>query len=52
LHFEITTSPVVLAGEGVPYVIEAFQAVDPQSGVAAQHRQELPREKMLVNFGE
>jgi murein DD-endopeptidase MepM/ murein hydrolase activator NlpD len=51
LHFEVTTSPAALAGEGVPYVFESFQVISEEGGASVTHSTELPLEKMLVNFG-
>jgi hypothetical protein len=49
LHFEVTTSPKLLAGEGVPYVIDRYFFNAPnQTGKA--HRRELPLNDMLVDF--
>jgi hypothetical protein len=50
LHFELTTAPAPLAGEGLPYVITSFQA-RAENGDTVPHTAELPLEKMLVEFG-
>ncbi len=49
LHFEVTTSSRLLAGEGVPYVIDQYRV---HSGnESAQRRRELPLKDMLIDFG-
>lgn len=50
LHFEVTTSPVLIAGDGVPYLIDRYQSSI--SGNAPQTRtDELPLDGMLIDFG-
>ena len=49
LHFEVTTSPNVLTGEGVPYVIDHFRVWTDR--IWQQHSRELPMRDMLVEFG-
>lgn len=49
LHFEITTSPWVLAGEGVPYVIDSYRA-KVGDGPWQTRTGELPLRNMLVEF--
>lgn len=49
LHFEVTTSPKMLAGEGVPYLITHFSTEQPD-GSRKQHHLELPLDQMLVDF--
>jgi len=49
LHFEVTNSPVLLSGEGVPYVFKSFRVTG--GTVPLLHRNELPLEKMVVDFG-
>lgn len=49
LHFEITTSPRVLAGEGVPYVIDTYRA-KVGDGPWQTRTGELPLRNMLVEF--
>ena len=49
LHFEVTTSPEVLRGEGVPYVIDYFRSKS--SGGSWQPRaHELPLDGMNIEF--
>jgi murein DD-endopeptidase MepM/ murein hydrolase activator NlpD len=50
LHFEITTAAATLGGEGVPYVFDSFEVVNGEPGTTVLHREELPLEKMLVDF--
>lgn len=50
LHFEVTTSPKLVAGEGLPYVIDQYDLrVDESSW--QRRKNELPLDKMIVNFG-
>jgi hypothetical protein len=49
LHFEITTSPKLMAGEGLPYLIDYYRA---KTGDAWQTRtHELPLKDMVIDFG-
>lgn len=48
LHFEVTTSPVTIAGEGLPYLLDDYEAV--VNGVAKRRQRELPTEGTIVNF--
>jgi len=48
LHFEVTTSPETLSGEGLPYLLEEYDAVI--NGVAEHRRRELPTRGTIVNF--
>jgi len=50
LHFEVTTSPNTLAGEGVPYVIEQYR-VKTARDIWQTVTRELPMRDMLVDFG-
>ena len=50
LHFEITTSPNTLAGEGVPYVIEQYR-VKSAGDIWQTVTHELPMRDVLVDFG-
>ena len=45
LHFEVTTSPRLLAGEGVPYLIDRYRC----QGALRPH--ELPLDHSVVTFG-
>ena len=48
LHFEVTTSPKLLMGEGVPYVVDHYQL-----GISRTVRHnELPRDEEVVDFGK
>jgi len=48
LHFEVTTSPETLTGEGLPYLLDEFEAV--VNGVAERRKGELPTRGTIVNF--
>jgi hypothetical protein len=50
LHFEVTTSPNVLGGEGVPYLIDHFR-VGSADGSWQPRTQELPLDEMHIDFG-
>jgi hypothetical protein len=50
LHFEITTSPKVLAGEGLPYLIDQYRITN-SNGKTERRTQELPLRDTLVDFG-
>jgi hypothetical protein len=52
LHFEVTTSSKLLAGEGVPYVIDRYSSKSVSDGPAELHARELPLDKSVVTFGE
>lgn len=49
LHFEITNSPKLLAGEGLPYVIDHFR-VKSENGWESRAR-EVPLNDMVIDFG-
>lgn len=49
LHFEVTTSATVLAGEGVPYLIDHYSILTPDK-TREPHSGELPLDGMLVDF--
>jgi murein DD-endopeptidase MepM/ murein hydrolase activator NlpD len=49
LHFEVTNSPRLLDGQGIPYVFRSFRVVSGAEPV--QHRNELPLEKKVIDFG-
>jgi hypothetical protein len=51
LHFEVTTSPKPLVGEGVPYVIDRFRVKNPE-GEWRKYTRELPVKNMIVDFGQ
>lgn len=50
LHFQVTTSPKLLAGEGLPYLIERYRAKS--GGDWQMRRRELPLRDMLIDFGQ
>ena len=52
LHFEVTTSSKLLAGEGVPYLIDSYRLATADRGNLELHTHELPLNKSLVTFGE
>jgi Peptidase family M23 len=49
LHFEVTTSSRLLAGEGVPYLIDRYR-VKAADGSWELRAQELPLKDMLIDF--
>jgi Peptidase family M23 len=50
LHFEVTTSATVLAGEGVPYLIDHYRILT-QNKTWEPRTEELPLDGMRVDFG-
>lgn len=52
LHFEVTTSSKLLAGEGVPYLIDRYSSKTTSDGPAEPHTHELPLDKSVVTLGE
>jgi murein DD-endopeptidase MepM/ murein hydrolase activator NlpD len=50
LHFQVTTSPTLLAGEGVPYLIDRYRAKSAADAWEERTR-ELPLKDMLIDFG-
>ena len=52
LHFEVTTSSKLLAGEGVPYLIDQYSSTSTRDGPAELHTHELPLDKSIVTFGD
>ena len=52
LHFEVTTSSKLLAGEGVPYLIDQYSSKAPSDGHAELHTHELPLDESVVTFKE
>jgi hypothetical protein len=52
LHFEVTTSSKLLAGEGVPYLIDQYSSKSTSDGPAELHTDELPLDKSVVIFEE
>lgn len=49
LHFEVTNSPQLLLGEGIPYVIDYYR-LGYQKGFDDVRSHELPKEKEIVDF--
>ena len=52
LHFEVTTSSKLLAGEGVPYLIDGYRCKSTSDGPAELHIDELPLDHSVITFGE
>jgi hypothetical protein len=52
LHFEVTTSSKLLAGEGVPYLIDRYRCKSASDGAMELHIHELPLDNSVVVFGE
>lgn len=52
LHFEVTTSSKLVAGDGVPYLIDQYSSKSTTDGPAEPHADELPLDKSIVTFGE
>jgi hypothetical protein len=52
LHFEVTTSSNLLAGEGVPYLIDRFRCKRASDGPREIRIRELPLDNSVVAFGE
>jgi hypothetical protein len=50
LHFEVTTSPKLLRGEGVPYVLEHYRINADTNNSITIHEQELPLDVDIVSF--
>jgi hypothetical protein len=51
LHFELTTSPKPLAGEGVPYAINRYRVMTEEK-YGRTSTQELPLRGMVIDFGQ
>jgi hypothetical protein len=51
LHFEVTTSSKLLAGEGVPYLIDQYRCMSASGGPMEQHIHDLPLNNNVVVFG-
>ena len=49
---QVTTSSKLLAGEGVPYLIDQYSSKSTSNVPAELHRHELPLDKSVVTFGE
>jgi hypothetical protein len=52
LHFEVTTSSRLLAGEGVPYLIDRYRCMSASGGPTELRIHELPLNKSIIAFGE
>jgi murein DD-endopeptidase MepM/ murein hydrolase activator NlpD len=52
LHFEVTTSSKILAGEGVPYLIDRYRSKSANDGHMELRTRELPLDNSVVVFGE
>ena len=52
LHFEVTTSSKLLAGEGVPYLIDRYGCKRASDGPMEIRMRELPLDNSVVVFGE
>jgi hypothetical protein len=52
LHFEVTTSSKLLAGEGVPYLIDRYRCRSVSDGLLELRIQELPLNGSVIIFGE
>jgi hypothetical protein len=51
LHFEVTTSSKLLAGEGLPYLIDRYRCKNTTDGTNELRIRELPLDKSIVIFG-
>ena len=52
LHFEVTTSLKLLAGEGVPYLIDRYRCKSVSDGLMELRIHELPLNGSVIVFGE
>jgi hypothetical protein len=50
LHLEITNSPRLLAGEGLPYLIDHYRVKS--VGTWESRERELPMKDLVVDFGK
>ena len=50
LHFEVTTSAKLLAGEGVPYLVDRYRCTTEGNGPSELRTHELPLDKSIVAF--
>jgi len=51
LHFEVTTSPHLLFGEGVPYLIDQYRMISTKNQLIDIRINELPVDGDVVEFG-
>jgi len=52
LHFQVTDSPKLMAGEGLPYLIERYQSMSASGGSPRVHVRELPLNNTIAVFRE
>jgi len=52
LHFEVTTSSKLLAGDGVPYLVDRYRCKSASDGSMELRILELPLDNSVVVFGE
>jgi hypothetical protein len=52
LHFEVTDSPKVMAGDGVPYLIDRYLLQGASGSAPVLHTNELPLDFNIVTFGD
>jgi hypothetical protein len=50
LHFEVTNSSKLIAGEGLPYVIDSYRTMSASGGFREMRTRELPMNNDLVAF--
>jgi murein DD-endopeptidase MepM/ murein hydrolase activator NlpD len=50
LHFEVATASSLLAGEGVPYLIDEYLVTTASDGATERRTRELPLKDTLVDF--
>lgn len=50
LHFEVTTETPLLAGEGIPYVIDHFRVIGGEGRILGLRKNETPLDGMLIDF--
>jgi Peptidase family M23 len=51
LHFEVTTSSKLVAGEGLPYLIDRYRCKSTTDGTIELRIRELPLDKSIILFG-
>ena len=52
LHFHLGDSNSPLGSEGIPYALDSFETKPKANAPLTKHRQEIPLEDEIVNFGE
>jgi hypothetical protein len=52
LHFEVTASAKPMAGEGVPYVIDAYHLIRAPNTGSGERTREFPADHSVINFPE